>query len=291
MGPILAKSDRRRLAGLGACLLLFIASAHGADAGAPALSARLESLGPSLAHSPFGRPLVLQANDSDEAPRGDVYAVLNHPIGAVVAALREPAAWCDAMMLQTNVKRCTAGPDSLQVGMTRKYTDTPDTARTMAFRWQLRDASPDHLDVEMTAAEGLLGTSDYELRLEAVPAGPGRSFVHLSYAYRMGTAARMASSLYLSTSGRDKVGFSVAGKDEQGHPRYVGGMRGVAERNTMRTFLAIDSTLATHHLPPPQRLAARQKTFHEALERYPAQLHETGLDEYLALKRRDAGAS
>ena len=262
--------------------------AQAEEGGAAALQARFASLQPALQHSAFGRPLVLEANDSEEAPRGDVYALLDHPIGQVVEALRSPSAWCEVMLLQTNVKRCAVEGGKVQVGMTRKYTDTPDTATTMGFQWHLRDASPQHLDVSLSAPEGLLGTSDYRLSFEAVPAGEGRSFVHLSYAYRMGTAARVATSMYLSTSGKDKVGFSVAGRDEQGRPRYVGGMRGVAERNTMRTFLAIDSTVATQDTPPAQRLARRQRTFHDSLERYPAQLHETELGEYLALKKRDA---
>lgn len=283
-------STLRRHAGIVAAAAVMSAMAAPADEG-PALQARLSSMGPALAHSPFGRPLVLQANDSEEAPRGDVYAVLDHPIAQVVDTLKSPAAWCDAMLLQTNVKRCSSDNGSVQVGMTRKYTDSPDTAKTMSFRWQVRDASPSHLDVALTAPEGVLGTSDYVMRFEAVPAGPARSFVHLAYSYHMGSAARMASNMYLSTSGRDKVGFSVAGRDDQGHPRFVGGMRGVAERNTMRTFLAIDSTLAAQSAPPPQRLARRLHIFHDALERYPAQLHETQLDEYLALKRKDAGAS
>lgn len=254
-----------------------------------ALPQRLEALRPQLARSPFGRPLVLQSNNADAAPQGDVYAVVDHPIGEVVQALGKPAQWCGVLLLQTNVKRCGADEGALEVGVTRKYTDTPDSAQPMRFAWQQRAATPMHLSVELHAASGPLGTSNYRLRFEAVPAGPQKSFVHLSYGYEAGIAARFATSAYLSTSGRDKVGFTVTGKDGQGKPLYVGGMQGVAERNTMRYFLAIDAYLDTAALPPGERVERRLREFHAALEKYPAQLHETQLDEYLALKRREVG--
>jgi hypothetical protein len=57
----------------------------------------------------------------------------------------------------------------------------------------------------------------------------------------------------------------------------------------MRCFLAIEAFLAPVSLAPGRRLEERLRLFHAALERYPAQLHETGLDEYLALKRPEAG--
>ncbi|MED5620710.1 hypothetical protein [Ideonella sp. BN130291] len=267
---------------------------HAADS-APPLAARLEALRPELARSPFGRPLVLRANDSDTAPQGDVYAIIDRPIGAVSAALQTPAHWCEVLMLQTNVKRCAAGQgangSTLEVGIARRYTDPVDSAQSITFDWQVRDARPEHLSVALSAPQGPLGTHNYRLRFEAVPAGEGRSFVHLSYAYETAATARWATNVYLATSGRDKVGFTVTGRDEQGRPRYGGGMQGVAERNTMRYFLAIESQVDSLALPPAERAERRWRSFHAALERYPAQLHETGLQEYLALKRREAGAS
>jgi hypothetical protein len=48
----------------------------------------------------------------------------------------------------------------------------------------------------------------------------------------------------------------------------------------MRYFLAIEAFLAT----PSGRVEERLRRFHASLERYPAQLHETDLDEYLGMK-------
>jgi hypothetical protein len=71
---------------------------------------------------------------------------------------------------------------------------------------------------------------------------------------------------------------------------HVGGIQGVAERNTMRYFLAIEAFLATPSAAPGPRPEERLRLFHAALERYPAQLHETTLAEYLAMKLAESGA-
>src|SRR5262249_8515036 len=120
------------------------------------------------------------------------------------------------------------------------------------------------------------------IALEAAPVEGGRTFLHFSYSYGFGTMSRMAMSTYLATAGADKVGFS---KDGEG--RYVGGVRGVVERNTMRYFLAIDAFLDTLTAPPDARIEKRLREWFAATERYPRQLHEMDADEYLAMKRRE----
>jgi hypothetical protein len=66
---------------------------------------------------------------------------------------------------------------------------------------------------------------------------------------------------------------------------YVGGMRGVVERNTMRYYLAIDTYLDSLSAPPPQRRDQRLQAWFEATERYPRQLHEVTREAYLRMKR------
>jgi hypothetical protein len=261
---------------------------------AAALVDRYRQLEPVLANSPFRRPVAVQSRPSDEAPNGEVYAVIDHPFGAAGQALRRADSWCAVMLLQTNVKRCTArgqGADQqLEVGITRRYTDSPDQAVAVRFRFGVQSAGPDHLAVRLSADEGPVGTSRYQLRFEAAPLDARRSFVHLSYAYEAGFAARMATNAYLSTSGADKVGFSTTGRTADGKPKFVGGIQGVAERNTMRYFLAIDAFLDTLAAGHERRLDQRLRRYHALLEQYPAQLHETELAEYLQMKRREAGA-
>ena len=269
------------------------ASANDAAAGAQALRERHAELQQALSQSPFQRPLVLLSGTSDSAPQGDVYAVLDHPFAAVGASLREASSWCAILILQTNVKRCSpeASTDGthLQVDIARKYTDSVEDAHRVDFDYRVHSVPQDYLRIELAAAEGPVGTRRYRLQFEATPLGAQQTFVHLAYAYEAGLAARLATRAYLASAGRDKVGFSVAGHDASGRPVHVGGIQGVAERNTMRYFLAIEAFLATSSLAPQRRLEERLRRFHAALERYPAQLHETSLDEYLAMKHREAG--
>lgn len=247
----------------------------------------------ALAASPFGRPLLLQADARDDAPSGEVLAVLQQPFGRVAQTLGEPQGWCTLMLLQTNVKACAVegeGPRRrLAVAVARRYTDSVDQAERIHFDWQVQAAQAQRMALALVAAEGPVGTTDYALRFEAVPLDAGRTVVHLSYAYSPGLMARIATSAYLATSGRDKVGFTVTGRDAEGRPQRVGGIQGIAERNTMRYFLAMEAVLRTAELPPDQRLERRLRSFHAALERHPQQLHELSLQEYLALKRQELG--
>jgi hypothetical protein len=84
---------------------------------------------------------------------------------------------------------------------------------------------------------------------------------------------------YLGTLGSDKVGFTPKGASG-----YVGGVRGVVERNTMRYYLAIDAFLDA---PRPEQLDRRLAAWFDATERYARQLHETERSEYLEMKRSE----
>ena len=110
--------------------------------------------------------------------------------------------------------------------------------------------------------------------VSAVPLDGGRTFMHLSYSYGYGMAGRLAMQAYLATAGADKVGFTVTGKDGNGQPIYIGGMRGAIERNVMRYYLAIDAHLASLRSPPDQQVEKTIQTWFDATERYPRQLRE-----------------
>jgi len=140
----------------------------------------------------------------------------------------------------------------------------------------------------LIADKGPIGTHDYRIVLEAAPADDGRTMIRLAYSYAYGTAGGLAMQVYLGTTGRDKVGFSLAAKDSGGPPRLVDGMRGVAERNTMRYYLAIEAFLgALATVPPSARLEKSLSDWFAAVERYPRQLHEIGREEYLDMKRKE----
>ena len=68
-------------------------------------------------------------------------------------------------------------------------------------RW-VAAAGADYLEVSMRAPEGPLGTSDYHIALQATPLAPGKTFLHFSYEYALGLAARLASLLAFKSRAR-----------------------------------------------------------------------------------------
>jgi hypothetical protein len=215
--------------------------------------------------------------------------VIDQPFNRVGPALHQAAQWCDVLILQANVKNCEAagGGEALSIFVARKPTDAPERAYRVDFAYEVRGAAADYLHVALNAPEGPLGTTDYRIRLEATALEASRSFLHLAYSYSLHSTARMGMQMYLSTSGRDKVGFSVAERTAAGQPVYVKGVRGVVERNTMRYYLALEAYLGTLESTRAERVDKRLRAFHAGLERYPKQLHELELAEYLEIKRRD----
>lgn len=253
-------------------------SARGADA----LRARHAELAPRLASNAFGRPIHLESREGESNLRGEVFAVIDHSFEQVRDSLSQPRSWCDVMLLPFNTKGCTAQAQALHVLIGRKKDTPAADAFRVDFHYALKSRDADYLDVALDAPSGPIGTRDYRIALEAAPLEGGRTFLHLSYSYAFGAMSRMAMSTYLATAGASKIGFS---KDGQGS--YVGGVRGVVERNTMRYFLAIDAFLDTLAAPADARVDKRIREWFAATERYPRQLHEMELDEYVAMKRRE----
>lgn len=258
------------------------------------MQATHERLRADLAHSPFGRPLLLEADPQAKALRGDVYAVIDQPFPVVSKALAPAPRWCDILILQSNVKRCVPsaapGTDTLQVAVGRKFDQPIDEAFLMDFKYARPTTQPRYFAALLTSDTGPLGTSAYRLALEAVPVGPSRTFVRMSYSYESSAVARLATDAYLATAGRRKVGFTVTGRDASGAPVHVGGVQGIAERNTMRYFLALEAYLAALDAPAQDQVEQRLRAWFDATERYPLQLREMTRDEYLAMKRREAAS-
>lgn len=223
--------------------------------------------------------------------QGDIYAVIEQPYAVVGTALQGSAHWCDILILHLNVKSCrvSSGPagEVLHLHIGRKFEQALADAYPFEFAYRVATARPDFLQVLLEAQEGPLGTSRYRIKLEVVALDDRRSFLHLSYSYAYGVAARVATQGYLATLGRNKVGFSIVARNAEGQPIYIGGMRGVIERNTMRYYLAIEAYLSALVEPPAMRLEKRLDLWHSGVEQYPAQLHELERDQYLAIKRKE----
>ncbi|UUY08256.1 hypothetical protein LRS11_21080 [Pseudomonas sp. J452] len=274
------------------CLMLLCAPTSLLQAAdAPSLRARHQALAAQLASNQFQRPLYLESSQADNQLQGDIYAEVAQPFAQAGPALQGIAQWCELLILHLNVKACHASAADaqamLKLHVGRKFDQPLADAYPFEFRYQVQAATADYLRVALQAAEGPLSTSDYRIVLEVLALDEQRSFLHLSYAYRYGTAANLAMQGYLATSGRDKVGFSIIGQTASGQPIYQGDMRGVVERNTMRYYLAVDAYLGALALPATARQEQRLNDWHSGVERYPRQLHELERADYLAMKQQE----
>jgi hypothetical protein len=273
-------------------VLGFMALNAFAYAGAGELRSKYGQLQEQLRNNNFHRALHIDSSQEGDTLKGDVYAVLDHPFSELSAALSDPPDWCRILILPFNTKYCHAvasgGAANLLVRIGRKSDQPVQDAYRLNFALQPVTATPDYFESRLNAKDGPLGTSDYRIVVSAVPLGTGRSFMHLSYSYGYGMAGRVAMQMYLATAGANKVGFTVTGRDGNGQPIYIGGVRGALERNVMRYYLAIDAHLASLSAPPDRQLEKRIETWFDASERYGRQLHEMDRATYIAMKRGES---
>ena len=284
--------SRAWLSAIGLALCVGTAAA-GAPSSADGLRARFETVRAQPAFRLPGQALWLQSFEEGQGRmRGEVWAVVEHEAAAAQAALGRPEPWCEVLILHLNVKYCRAGVHDgapvLDVGVGRKYDQPLASAHWMRFGWQQAPAGAQVWRVVLQAADGPLQTRDYRIEVEAAALDGARTLVHLSYSYAYGSAARWAMQLYLGTVGHDKLGFTVVGREAGGQPQYVGGLRGVIERNAVRYALALQAYLGSLRLAgEAERLERRLQDWFDATERHALQLHEIDRTEYLVMKRQE----
>lgn len=278
------------------CALLLMAGAAvagGLEAVSPSvLRTRYAALGPQLANNQFNGPLYLDSVETSQQSEGDIYAVVDYPFATVSNALNSPEHWCDVLILHLNTKYCRAktlgAATQLDLRVGKKFDQPVADASELVFAYRAVTVTTEYLDIELDAPSGPFGTSNYRILLEAVSIEGGHTFLHLGYAFGYGAVSRMALQVYLATVGRGKVGFTTLGAPQAGsQPTYIGGMRGLVERNTMRYYLAIDAYLGALSAPPANQLEKRLQSWFAATEKYPRQLHEMDRAAYLEMKRSE----
>ena len=288
--PLTHMHARLAVLSFAVCIGAALAEPLGATAG-PALRARYDELQAKLVSNAYGKPLYLVSREDGHNLRGDVFALVGAPFATADAGFAEAASWCDVLILPFNTKHCLATGGGAGSGLTvrigRKFDQPPQDAYRIDFRYRVLARTSDYFRIALKADEGPIGTRDYEITLEAVPVDAQRTFIHLSYSYGFGMMSRLAMQAYLATVGRDKVGFTVIGKDGHGQPVHVGGMLGATERNTMRYYLAIEAYLDSLSAPPESRVQKRLNEWFAATERYPRQLREMDRAQYVAMKTRE----
>jgi hypothetical protein len=270
------------------CTLL-AAQAQGADLGE--MQNLYRSLQPRLAQSPFQRELALDSTEASERLSGDIYATLDAQLANLELVNRSPLRWCEILLLLSNTKSCVVGRQdeapSLQMRMGTKGPQALATTTPMNFKFETSAPQATVLETRLSSNSGPMGTKDGKLSVQAIAVGPNKSFIHLHYSYSSSLAGRLATGVYLQTLGRGKVGFSKeqAEASRPADAHWVGGVRGIIERNTMRYFMGLSCGLQFAGTDAPaQRFAQMAPCWYDETERYPQQLHELGRAEYLEMK-------
>jgi hypothetical protein len=222
---------------------------------------------------------------------GDAYAVVRYPYGTVRDAFSNPENLCEALVLHLNIKYCQARFDNghplLSVGIGKKTEQLLGDTYGVEFDYTVSTLDPSYMQVTLVAKEGPIGTKNYRIALEMVPLEAERAFVHIRFSYTSGLMSRLATNFYLAADGKDKVGFTRIVGSDNAQPQFIGGVRGIIERNTMRYFLAVDSYLSALSLPAPERFKESAERWFAATERYALQLHEVDHDAYVAMKQAE----
>ncbi len=236
-----------------------------------------------------GQPVYVHSEVDKKRLRADVYSIVHYRLVDLAQALSRPRDWCRFVTLHLNVKACTwrTAPDPvLSIYAGRKFYQPPADATRMDYRFRVVERDRRRLVVLLTAEKGELSTRDHRFRLEAERMNEKDVLLHFSLSYRQSLASRMATRAYLATLGRNKVGFSHPAEGAAGDD-YVGGVRGIVERNAMRYFLALVVYMDTLGQDGPQARSRRIREWFDLTQRYAVQLHEVDRTDYLIDKHRE----
>ena len=266
-------------------------ASESAATSAMSLRAKYGELDKKLSNNSFKRPLYLDSAETTTHLKGDIFALVNYPISTVNAALNDATHWCDVLILHLNTKYCHAAPSQsssvLSVSIGKKFYEPLEHAHPVEFLYRAASTTSEYFNITLAAKKGPMGTSDYRILLEAVSIPGGKTFLHLTYSYAYGFLGQLAMQGYLATVGSGKVGFTSSGTQPNGQPNYIGGVRGVVERNTMRYYLAIDAYLGALVAPPQEQFEKRIQDWFSYTEQYSRQLHEVDRASYLGMKRNE----
>ncbi len=278
---------------LGLCCLILVLPPHtswGADGVLLRFSDYYRELQEAARRGPFGFPLQLHAEERQGLLIAEVLGIMDHPLQAFGAAVTEPASWCEFVPLNLNIKACTTQWDTKEALLTLYFGGkgylSPEAASRQPYRFLVAARQPEYVAVSLSALQGLMGTKAHQLGFEAASVD-GKTVVALRSSYEQSAASKLATAIYLATTGRDKIGFSRERVGPDGQAAFVKGAQGIIERNLMRYYLVLKAFLDTQALSDSRRFEARIRTAYELMERYPAQLHEMERAEYLDVKRRE----
>jgi len=235
-----------------------------------------------------GTRISLASSVHNEILSAEVSSILRTPFDTIVAALSQSNNWCQIMPLHFNIKACTyetlQDRDALTIYSGRKTYELPEDSFEMAYRFEIIRQDDSQLSLRLHADHGPLSTRDHLIELDVVRAEEG-SLLHFHISYQRSWLSSMLTNAYLSTLGRNKIGFSHS--TQEGESRPVQGIKGIIERNAMRYQIAINAFLNTQSLPEVMRHEAALANWFKQNDSHPEQLHEMDEADYMEIKREE----
>lgn len=239
----------------------------------------------------YGIPIYLESTSGNNLMQGEVYGILYHSFKKVSRSLSSVEKWCEIMPQHLNIKACTYEYINKQRRLTlysgRKYYKKADNAYRLNYTFNVNALNDEYFRVTLNAKDGPLDTKDYNISVAAIPLSDNTTFFYLTYEYQYGFITSIAMSTYLATLGYKKIGFSIKAKDKNDRPIYVGGVRGVIERNAVRYYFAIKSYFNTQTVEINKRFETRISDWFDLTEQYHQQLYELDKPDYLKYKRME----
>ncbi len=249
---------------------------------------RYQELMEGQASNPLHAPVTVESKEQGDAISADAWGVLDAPFERAASIVNSPAAFCDFISVVIFVKACTfaatAAPATVTLYMGRKDYEDPNPDNALAFQYSIEAQGGEAVMARLFVARGSLGVKDNRLEFELWRVA-GQTLAHVHASYIASVQSNLAMGTYLMTMGRNKIGFSTV-PDSTGKPKPVKGALGIIERNAMRYFLALQSTLATQNVAADQREAARLEHWFDATAKYEL-LFEVPRAEYLDNKKRE----
>lgn len=245
----------------------------------------------SLLNNVFALPVYIESKSEKKSQQGDIYGIIYHPYSTVKSALTSPKNWCDIVPQHLNIKACTYQYKNNHCQLTlysgRKYYKEPNKTYKLEYTYSATLHQNNYFRTLLDAKDGPLGTHNYIIFVEAIPINDRSTFIHFRYSYNQGFWARVVMKSYLSTLARNKVGFTIIKTNKKNEPVYIGGIRGVIERNVIRYYFAIQSYLDTLNIEPGKQFRARINNWFDLTKKHHKQLYEMNKQDYLKYKQAE----
>ena len=255
------------------------------------LKEKYEEIEEQLIENTYDIPVYMESNNDENLMSGKVYGIIYHPFNKVSHALSSVTNACEIMPQHLNIKACTYEYKNNKCRLTfysgRKFYQKADDVQRLNYIFNVTELNDKYFTVTLNTNEEPFDSENSSIAVAAIPLTDSSTFFYLTYKYQYGFFMHLAMSTYLSTFGRNKIGFSIIDTDENNNPIYSGGIRGVIERNVMRYYFAIKSYLDTQSVEKDKRFESRINYWFDLTEKHHKQLYEMDKADYLKFKRRE----